>query len=507
MKTRTAIDRGRARQLYRTLRDHLSHSADGRQLIAAFEASPDQASSGLADYLRRQLPGDEALAQRLAAALGEDQAKFATIVTGGQVDQIVNIARVGLLSLTINKYFYVFRGVRQVVAFAIILLGVVAGVVYLAWSANQPYVMPAGDFNIAVAQFAEVSERGETSVAPAISRLLADYLDSSYQAGDFGARVNVQYAKIGVIDEATDAERLAQSISATLVIYGDVFVTGSDTIVRPKFWVATSLQPDTREMTGAGQYQLDYPFRFSQSERADLVSGVSTVLRPRSLILVEFTKALVYRQSHRFDHALDAIESAIREAETYGHFDGQETLYLYAAEISRQRGNLAASQQYVDLALQTNPKYARAYIAQANIYYDQAVAHIGSDQDNFDKAAQYYTQAIQLNDPQSRAFVPEKAHLGLGNIANYRFQAQPTDTQAAQDALLNFSLVITSYQQARNPYLKELAAWAYYGSGIIYQIQGQAATARNTYQQALDLTDDANLKKRAQTRLDQLPGS
>jgi hypothetical protein len=40
--------------------------------------------------LREQLPQDETLANQIAGALGEGN-EFATIVTGGQVDQIILI--------------------------------------------------------------------------------------------------------------------------------------------------------------------------------------------------------------------------------------------------------------------------------------------------------------------------------------------------------------------------------------------------------------------------------
>ncbi len=50
--------------------------------------------------------------------------------------------------------------------------------------------------------------------------------------------------------------------------------------------------------------------------------------------------------------------------------------------------------------------------------------------------------------------------------------------------------------------LQALASQAYYGSGIIHQGNGECAEARKAFEEALKLTTSADLKTRAQRRLD-----
>jgi tetratricopeptide (TPR) repeat protein len=432
----------------------------------------------------------------IATALGDD-ARVATVVTGGQVDQIINIARLGVLSLTVKRYFYVFRTIRQVIAFLAIIVLVGAGIAFGVWRAAQPEPFPvdSDSFNIAVAEFAEIPESPNPAIAPIVSSQLFNFLDSTYRLDEFGLKVRVRHEKIGIIHGPAEAESLARLMNAQLVVYGDVAVAGEEALVTPKFYVANAFRTDTNELTGPGQYQLEYPYQFPKSDLLPTQSPVNTVMRQRASILIEFTKALVYRNAQNYTGAFGAIQKAISEADGYGNFNGKETLYLYGAEITRLSGNLVASQQYVSQSLVVNSTYARAYIAQANIYYDQH---------DFESAAKYYEQATQLSDQPYGAHIMEKANLGLGNIYVFQYQNQPGNPALADLALSHYTIVTDTYQRMADPYIKGLAAWAYYGSGIVFQYRGDTARAIQAFEQTLALTDDLGLKTRAQGRLDKM---
>ena len=492
------VNKSQAETLYRVLREHLSQSADSQQLIAAFESNPDREGAALAAYLRQTLPKDEALANQIAAALGDD-IRLATIVTGGQVDQIINIARLGFLSLTVKRYFYVFRTVRQVIAFLLIMIAVGSAIAFGFWLSKQPARM-VGDFNIAVAEFDEVSSSDHPNLASIISQMLFDYLDSTYQTGEFRITIQVEHDKIGVIHSPVEAADLAKRVNANLVIYGTVSVLGGSASITPKFWVSDTLKNDASEMLGAGEHQLEYDFKFNGSEVMDIVSGINTMLKQRANILVEFTQALVYRQIKDYPTALNVVNQAINEAKSYGDFKGKETLYLIAADIARLNKDLIASRQFVSESLRINPKYARAYIALGNVFYEQR---------DFVQAYQNYDHAIKLKDDQPYgAHIVEKANLGLGNIFSYQFQSQPTNSALAERALTYFSNVTDAYQQSTDNTDKTsiagLAALAYYGQGVIYQIQSEKDKARDALEHVLNISDDPILRQRAQDRLNQL---
>ena len=89
----------------------------------------------------------------------------------------------------------------------------------------------------------------------------------------------------------------------------------------------------------------------------------------------------------------------------------------------------------------------------------------------------------------------------MGNIFSFRFQTQPDNLALADLALSHYTVVTDSYQHTGDAYTKELAAWAYYGSGIIFQYRRDAELASRAFDQALALTTDADLKARAQRRL------
>lgn len=399
--------------------------------------------------------------------------------------------------VTVKKYLYVFRSVRQVIAFVLILIAVSVVIALGVWRTRQPRWMD-GDFNIAVAQFDEVPTSDKPTIAPIIISGLFNYLDSIYKTDNLGFDIQVEHDKIDVIHSPAEAANLAKRVNANLVIYGTVSVLGEGASVTPKFWVYDALKNDTSEMVGTGQHQLEYPFQFTRAEVLDIKSGVNRILQQRANMLIDFTQALVYRKTSQYKAAQDAVQQAIDEAKVYPGFQGKETLYLIAADIARLNKDLVASRQYVSEALTINPNYARAYIAQANIFYDQH---------DFENALRYYEQATQLPDQPYGAHIAEKANLAMGNIFSFRFQNQPDNLALADLALSHYTVVTDSYQHTGDAYTKELAAWAYYGSGIIFQYRRDAELASRAFDQALALTTDADLKARAQRRLGEVRGN
>lgn len=76
----------------------------------------------------------------------------------------------------------------------------------------------------------------------------------------------------------------------------------------------------------------------------------------------------------------------------------------------------------------------------------------------------------------------------------------------ANDAIHHFQAVIDSYRRIPSPegQLREMAAWAYYGAGIVYQVTGRPNRAQVALKQALALTENADLIARAERRLSEV---
>lgn len=505
MTTPPATPDPRYAAFYQVLRRFYADRGGGaRRVIRAFEADPDGRADALAALLHDALPADrQALADQILHAMGpDDGAQFVNLVTGGRVEQLVNIARLGVLVIQVEQTWIVrvFQDVRQVVAFLVILLLALTAVSLAVWRSRQPAVM-RGDFNVAVATFAEANTTNPAAdgrIAAAVSRRIAAFLDQEAQLIS-AETVQVAHDKIGVITDGAQAQALAARIHADLVIYGDVTVVGDTAQITPRFYVAEPYRPDVGEI--GGQHQLALPVTFATADLLNPDSAVNAGLQQRMAILTGFTKGLAYRAADAPRPALTALEQAIAQAEAYGRFAGAEVLYLLASDAARLLDDLPLAERYAHTALQLNPTYGRAYIALGNIAYDRGDAF---------QARRLYAQALdQPADPG--AYVAEKAQLNIGNLLVLHLQEMHADplapaaekTAVANDTLAAYQAVIDTFENTPSPdlQLQSLTAWAYYGAGIAYQVSGACPQAAAALHAALSLSDDPDLAARANRRL------
>lgn len=491
------LGRKRNYTLSQVLSNFLSRTKEGKAIIRAFEKDRESASAAIVAYIEQHLKDQPEFQRQIQAALGKEEAeRFSTIVaSGGHVDQIINAGIVEQLSIR----YYMFQDVWQVMTF---LLGVVVigGMISLGyWWTQQPRVM-TGDFNIAVAEF--VPKGDAQDIAPIVSQRIFSFLDGQYVSVSF-QDVQVEHDKIGMISSAQEARALAEQINAHLVIYGDVTVLSDQVLVTPQFYVAESHQADLGEVNG--EHRLAAPISLLIKDLMKPSSEALKAMEQNTAILTEFTKALVYLSAGKPGDlilARESINKAIAAAENYDNFTGKEVVYLFSSDIARRQHNLDDAQKYLDEALRLNQDYGRGYVAQANIYYDQG---------KLSQAIEYYEKAKQLPDQPFGAFVVEKASLGIGNSCLNQFQSVLRDGGADQSgtdplakrALDNYQIVINSFaiQEKPDTNLQEMAAWAYYNSGLIYQSRGQFQIARNLYDQALQITNDPALIQRTKVSL------
>lgn len=491
----------RPHALSEVLSKHLNRSAEGREIIRAFDKDRDAGGTALIEYLNTHLPEYPELQAQIKETLGRDAGeKFTTIVAGGgHVDQIINISELKSLSIQ----YYVFQNVRQIAAFFLSIVLIGGAIAFGYWWSIQPTVMD-GDFNIAVAEFAYKGNANDSQIAPAVSQRIFNSLTGQYMLSSF-RDVQVEHDKIGVITDAEQARVLAAKINAHVVIWGDVAVFDGEVLVTPRFYIVESHTSDVGEVNGDHKFSdpIHFPVQDVTNPSAD---GLKTMQRITT-ILTEFTKTLVYLEAGQPKDlilAKTSIKEAIKNADSYGDFTGKEVLYLFASDIARRQGKLDQAQEELTKALHLNQQYGRAYIAQANIYYDQR---------NHYKAKNFYKQAIDIQDKPVGAYLLEKASTGLGNICFVQYEAilkndpgDPVVTELAQCAIENYGAVIASYKQEPNSggIARALAAGAYYSSGIVYQDQGKLELARSYYEEALKLTEDPGFKKQIETALQEV---
>lgn len=483
----------RAADLVQVIKKHLSGTPRGGQVFAAFETDPDRCGGALADYLRDQLPNDHLLAEKIAAALGPDSGvEINNIVTGGSVDQILNIARLGVLNLTVKKQFFFFKNLRQLVVF-LVLIAAAAGGVYLAvWYSRQPARMTHA-FNIAVARFGEITDAGikPSKTGDIFASHLMGFLDTEFKASGFEDEVEVSHSKMPLIQEDRDAESLAKRTNADVVIYGTVSVDGNQGEFSPRFYIAEN--PDTTYI--AGQNELAKPIVFNVESKEQAAAE----LRQRSEILLLFTKGLVYMRQKNEDAGRQTMQEAINILERLpSPFRGEEIIYIMASQLQGESYEKAFD--LLEKAFQLNPDSARAHIALGNIYYTMAVKN-NFDAVLFDQALGEYQKASDAPNPPASSYIPEKSRCSIANIQVIRAQ-QTHDPALFAQATDNYTFVINRYQANKdNDTLRRLAPIAYFGLGAAYERQDKKQEAIQAYQNAYSVTGDQDFKNRIQAQI------
>lgn len=394
------------------------------------------------------------------------------------------------------KLFSVFRDVKQLVVFLLLVVATLSIIAFGYWQYKQPRPM-SGDFNIAVAQFGELTENGikATNRAEKIRNSLFNNLDSEFKATEFGLELQTSQKNMPMIVEDAEAESLASKINADMVIYGEVFATENAAEFMPRFYIAE--RPDTAELTGQNQLALPIEFDILELSYKD---EINVKLRTRAAILVNFTKGLIYLTAENLDAASLAFSNALQEIENHGYFEGQEVIYLISAETSRLQEDLDQAEKYLQEAFNSNPEYARAFIAQGNIYYDQALME-SFDKSLLEKAQDAYQKAIDAKDQPVGAYIREKSNVALGNI--YVIEAQQTnDPDLFLQAIYHYTQVTDEYKKSKNEGIREIAAIAYFGLGAAYERQDNYSEAEKAYQESINLTNSSKLKERAETQIE-----
>lgn len=433
-----------------------------------------------------------------------------------------NIIQIGKLSV-------------PVLPLLLMLLAIVSIGGYLMWTLRpEPKVEKMqGQFNILVAQFGQIGMDGQVDYSEDganLSRWMYESLDKEFDQADIGIAVDIWHdsrrdigAEIGIIQGNTaearrnEAENIAKSVNAHLVIYGNLIASDDMDEFVPEFYV-TELT-DMPDLVGSHQLGAAIPVNLPIDTLATSFQ-LNSKIQARARVLTLFTLGLVWESVDK-DRALAFFNQAEQVdgwmnnegREILYHFIGREALLLWEKGEDKEQETLEAFQTAIAL----NPEYGRAYIGLGNSYrlkaekqYETLRANLlaGTSPltsveaaelaDEFLKnialAEDYYQRALDLSPKNTLDQVELKAYLGLGSTYN-RLGGLYTwlqDYDAALDyfnqaLMVNLNAWNTAEQDdARHLGLAQFGiGLAYHQAAYIYQIKGQPVESLAAYESAI----------------------
>ncbi len=392
----------------------------------------------------------------------------------------------------------VFRDSRQVATFVLIPLLAAALVAAGVWWTRQPARLDA-DFNVAVAAIDTTggSAAQNEQAAALLQQVVVDEMERQLNAV-LDEEIVVSDARMPVVADEVDAERLARRVNAQLVIFGTARIDAAGRVVySPHFYIYFDpARQDVAELTG--DYPLDVKLTF---KLADLMTDRLPPARTAAAaaLLTRFGQALVYLKAHDLDNAYWQIVNAVSRTDayavTYEPFKGREVIYLFAGHIARLQAGAAGreatarerllqeAEAFNDRALDINPNYGRALIGRANLAYDRGDL-LAAKQD-------YEAAAALINQPPT-ARIGAKAAMGLGNVYLSQLNGPANGTvcvderrRLADEGLAYYGRVLAEYDAHRSEaLLADIAGQAHLYRGEIYYICRQNDEAAKEFRAA-----------------------
>lgn len=279
------------------------------------------------------------------------------------------------------------------VRFLLALLVVAAVIALAAWIYFVPTQMPQGTFNLAIAEFGQRDANGNLTTSTP-GKQLSEWLYNKLRIESSGLPADVQLtlwydgmnflqkrASIGMIRDDQEAEQIARSLNARIILYGNLAANQDVATFTPQFYVRQK-EGEADELTGAQQLGKPLPLPTPlNDEYLDLY------LKPRGRALVWFARGLSFDLLGRYDTAYRTFLEAEQNLQDWSRDQGKEILYYFigrealflgqtdqtarAAFDSAEQALTAAEKAYTT-AKEIQPNYARAYLGLGQVHYQRA---------------------------------------------------------------------------------------------------------------------------------------
>lgn len=389
------------------------------------------------------------------------------------------------------------RSNAQKAAIGVVGVLVAAAAAVLLYVNLSPFFAPpklmTGAFNVAVAEFGMLDDRGRSQPAPAalsLAQSVYSNLDGELRQLNFGFQVRPP-AETGRIegasreDRAKAAARLAQQINADVIVYGNLTNDGAGFV--PEFYLSDRKLQQAEELVG--QYELGAPLRSPASINTNVLAQqeLTDRLRARSAALVQFVLGINAYALERFADA----QRYFQQADTIGGLgdkDGRVVLALFLGNTAGKLGDVAGARGYYEQALGLDGEYARAQIGAAEVLFQlsRGTCEQGgvTDPAGLEQAEQRFKGVLAAKNQPALADIPAKVDYALGRVYLCQSQALLADRWA--EAEQAFQRVISAYG-GTNRRLLERAALAHANLGTIaLPFSPSDPDAPERYRRALD---------------------
>jgi hypothetical protein len=361
-----------------------------------------------------------------------------------------------------------------------------------------------GNFNIAVAEFGEVGERGlvhRSELGQSLSAWVYSKLQTELdplreeflvQVWHDSMDLTEKRAKIGIIPGTTPEERareaaaLARRIKANIVIYGNHRVDESPASFRPEFYVASLDSGDIDELVG--RYELGDPIPVpADADSSFRLFEANQVLAARTEALTFFTAGLVLESARQFEAASTAFQRALA-VEHWDEDQGKEMIYLFLGREATLLDQDEEAEKALWMALELDPGFSRAYFGLGNLRYRAAKAYqqpstpaaddagwIAEVEHLANEALEFYALAEEHAGEEDRTWLKARLAQGatnqiLGNA--YRLEGDPelaaAYLAAAVEEIEATVMVIPGEDRS-------LRAYAYLDLGVAHQRRAEVS--------------------------------
>lgn len=381
---------------------------------------------------------------------------------------------------------------------AILTLAVLIGWIYFQYSAQNPTRMPEGAFNVAVADFAVIDDKGnpipDSNLTPSAKEAkeqvqnLAGFLATEADQVEkiLGQPINVWGPEHRIRPvQAGEEETRANDLHADVLIYGTLKQVGDESwSFDPEFYLSHDPLAPADELRG--EHRLGAPLPFTAGQIASK-KEVNSDLEARVKALTRVILALSSMNSDTvkgYHDAQQELQTAAQEFESTGANEGKglDVIYLFLGnafigesnleqDAARRKELLAKGIENFNTAIAKNSQYPRAYNGLGSALFQMA-RPAGQDQcawdwDTLQKSEDAHTTALHLP-PESKppsGYVDLRAEFGLARAYYYRgYCLNKPDWDTAEDY---YHRAQAEYEKTPKKYLWRLGSIVYADAATI----------------------------------------